>query len=63
MLAEALEGEVEIYLEVARSEGEELEHALVVRNRSPKSACVGCCGLEASVLGSRLLIGETRSRE
>jgi hypothetical protein len=63
MLAEALEGEVEVYLEVARSEREELEHALVVRNGSPKSACVGRCGLVASVLGSRLFIGETHSRE
>jgi len=56
MLAQALEGEVEVYLEVDRSEGEGLEYVLVMRNGSPKSACVGRCRLEASVLGSRLLI-------
>jgi hypothetical protein len=63
MLAEALEGEVEVYLEVGRSEGEGLEYVLVVRNGSAKSACVGRCRLEASILGSRSLISETHSRE
>ena len=38
MLAEALEAEVEAYVEAAKEERDERGHALVVRNGTPTSA-------------------------